>query len=502
MNRDKKELGLAIFISIIISILLALLFRSRAYDDPFITYRYADNLRHGLGFVYNPSERVQSTTTPLFALLLAFLSPLWGDLPHLANLIGALSLAAGGLLLWELAAFWKAPWAGWTGLLLYPMFPLAITPLGSETPLYIAICLGAFVAYFHKRYNWSAVCAALAVLIRPDGLLVGIILGADFTIRYLKDKGQNPSSVTGFVSIPWEAILVFSILLLPWFGFAWAYFGSPFPVTLVAKQQQGAMAVSQRFAEGFLTTVGWYRSWRYELEAILALFGFVYVIRRAHGWLLFLAWPILYFASFSILGVSRYFWYYTPLVPGFLVCAGLGLQAISVWRPHMLPRWHLKYPLKMDRWTAFYPRSMQILSMILLIILGLAQVHGLPRLRSPDQRYAIYRAAGEWLAAHTDQDATVGALEVGIIGYYARRSMVDFAGLIQPQVAAQLTGGIDYNYAARWAVETFHPQYIVLFSGDFPQLEQEVVAPHCRLAMTFPGPTFRYEKDLLIYDCH
>ena len=115
---------------------------SRSYDDPYITYRYAENVRRGFGFVYNPGERIQSTTTPLFTLLLAVLSPLWGDLPHLANLIGVLSLAAGGLLLWELAAIWKTPWAGWIGLLLYPIFPLAITPLGSETPLYIALLPG------------------------------------------------------------------------------------------------------------------------------------------------------------------------------------------------------------------------------------------------------------------------------------------------------------------------------------------------------------------------
>jgi len=162
----------------------------RSYDDPFITYRYAENIHRGFGFVYNPGERTQSTTTPLFTLLLAALSPLWGILPHLANLIGIFSLAAGGLLLWELAAIWKAPWAGWIGLLLYPFFPLAITSLGSETPLYIAFCLGAFVAYVRKRYCVTAVCAALAVLTRPDGLLVGMLLAVDFTIRYFRNRSS------------------------------------------------------------------------------------------------------------------------------------------------------------------------------------------------------------------------------------------------------------------------------------------------------------------------
>ena len=62
-------------------LLLFFAFSSWAYDDPFITFRYAQNLRAGLGFVYNPGERVLSTTTPLYTLLLTGLSFLWSDLP-------------------------------------------------------------------------------------------------------------------------------------------------------------------------------------------------------------------------------------------------------------------------------------------------------------------------------------------------------------------------------------------------------------------------------------
>src|SRR6059036_1127551 len=69
--------------------LLTAAFGHWGYDDPFITYRYADNLRHGLGLVYNPGERVLSTTTPLFAVLLAGLGVVSPDLPRLANLVGA-----------------------------------------------------------------------------------------------------------------------------------------------------------------------------------------------------------------------------------------------------------------------------------------------------------------------------------------------------------------------------------------------------------------------------
>lgn len=53
----------------IISAVLLMTFYRWAYDDPFISYRYAENLTRGLGFVYNPGERILSTTTPLFTFL-------------------------------------------------------------------------------------------------------------------------------------------------------------------------------------------------------------------------------------------------------------------------------------------------------------------------------------------------------------------------------------------------------------------------------------------------
>ncbi len=94
--------------------LLYLAFSGWGNDDPYITYRYAHNLAAGKGFVYNPGEQVLSTTTPLFTLLLALAAPVWEKLtnstiPQLANLVGAFSLALGGLFLWLLAGRGDTP---------------------------------------------------------------------------------------------------------------------------------------------------------------------------------------------------------------------------------------------------------------------------------------------------------------------------------------------------------------------------------------------------------
>src|SRR5260370_7749062 len=48
------------------------------FDDAYITFRYAANLARGLGLVFNPSEHVLGTTSPLFTVILAGVGRLVG----------------------------------------------------------------------------------------------------------------------------------------------------------------------------------------------------------------------------------------------------------------------------------------------------------------------------------------------------------------------------------------------------------------------------------------
>jgi hypothetical protein len=250
------------------------------------------------------------------------------------------------------------------------------------------------------------------------------------------------------------------------------------------------MAISQQFAPGFLTILRGYVRWPYLLQAGLSVAGTIYAARRARSWLLFLAWPVLYFAAYSILGVSRYFWYYAPLVPGFIAAAGLGLAAFGT------PQLALGSSLSRRDILVFS------FSAAILVLLVFGQVRSLWRLRGQaDTRFAIYQAVGEWLQVQTSAGDRVGALEVGIIGYYARRPMVDFAGLIQPQVAAQLGEQTNYEDAALWAVEHYRPEYLVLPVGSFPRLQQTYIQRECRLVEYFPGRRYGYRENLSIYAC-
>lgn len=461
-----------------VGVALSIAFAPWAYDDPFITYRYAANLRAGLGWVYNPGERLLSTTTPLFALILALLGAVWSDLPRLANWISAFSFALGGLFLWDLARTRKSPAVGWAGLLLYPTFPLLLATTGSEMGFYLALCLGAFALYARQRYWSAALLAGLAVLARSDAILVPLLLASDYLFRHWKDFRRG-------AAIPWGPLALFVGLVLSWHAFAWGYFGAPLPLTLFAKQAQGQMAISTLFGPGFLRVAGWYaRHWFAWLEAALALLGLGFALARRRVWVLFLAWPLLYFLAYSALGVTSYPWYYAPLVPGFIVAVGLGMEALQ------------RNFSKIG--ATFATPGFAAIAGLLLV----AQMARLDALRqNPDSRYPIYRAVGEWIAQNTSPETRVAALEVGIIGFYAQRPMIDFAGLIQPEVATQMGRATTYEDTAIWAVETYRPDILALLEGMFPRLEQGLAAQYCQPLQRFVGSDYGYPADLQVYAC-
>jgi hypothetical protein len=433
----------------------------RGYDDPYITFRYAANLRAGLGFVYNPGLHVQSTTAPLYALALAGLGGLWGDLPQLSNAVSVLSLALGGYCLYRLGIHAKAPLAGAVSAFLYATFPLLWSTLGAETCLYLMLLLASLVAFAKGRTGWAFGLAAAATLTRPDGILMGGVLALTYLFRRRR--------------APWRSLALYAGLVLPWFLFAWVYFGSPLPATLAAKQHQGQMTISDSFLQGLARTLVTYsQQWQYWLWLLPGLIGLVSLARRGRRWWPLLLWSGLYVVAYAALGVSRYFWYYAPLVPAVTVAVGVGSAAgVEQVRTRVgLSPWVLRTLAVAGLGLLFWPN---------LSTLAWMRHH-------PDARLGIYREVGQWLAAHTPAGASVGALEVGIIGYYSQRPMIDFAGLIQPKVAA------------RWALAYFEPDYVVVGRGWFPHLEEDrAFQEACWLLQRFVHPSFQGELEL--YRC-
>ena len=104
---------------------------------------------------------------------------------------------------------------------------------GMETPLYTLLIMTTFLAVVRGKHHWAAVLAGLAFIMRLDGLAVG---GALLLALWLQNR-----------RLPVTATLLYLCTLLPWVLFAFWYFGSPIPLSMIAKQHHLQNAGSNRY---------------------------------------------------------------------------------------------------------------------------------------------------------------------------------------------------------------------------------------------------------------
>jgi arabinofuranosyltransferase len=186
-------------------LLAALAWRERwIADDAFVDLRVVKNIQHGLGPVYNPGERVEAFTSPLWVAVLWSVSSVLSfvALEWVAVVLGALFSVAG----FAMAA--RGAWLLWRrtgpvqlalplGLLAF----LAVRPVwdfatsGLETGLVLAWLGGCFwivAAVLDRdgsRARLAAVLIGLGPLVRPDlaifsaGFLVALCAAAPTTGR-------------------------------------------------------------------------------------------------------------------------------------------------------------------------------------------------------------------------------------------------------------------------------------------------------------------------------
>lgn len=156
-------------------------------DDAYISFRYARNLSHGAGLVFNPGgPAVEGYSNFLWVLILAVLDKV-GIAPPFASVW--LSVGAT-LVLWGLVVAFclsrTEPGREW--LVLLPAFGLALTrsfavwaTSGLETRVFELLCVAGLLRLIveaEARLRWETARPlagwplALAALMRPDGLLV------------------------------------------------------------------------------------------------------------------------------------------------------------------------------------------------------------------------------------------------------------------------------------------------------------------------------------------
>lgn len=458
---ERKYVSVQLFILIGLSILTVILFFRFSTEDSYITYRYAQNLIDGNGFTYNQGEEYLGTTAPFYGLILAFFGILGFNIPYIGGILSAFSLGLAVILIYLLTLKKGYPLVGLMCGLFILLNPWFLQTFGSETYFELLMIICAFYFYDQKKYIPTTVFCALAFLVRPDGIIPGIIIFADYIFQNKK--------------FPFKEVIIFVILCAPIFLFNYFSFNALLPSTLEAKQAQYASGLWRRFLPGTLK----YASLILKENALLyfliplMIIGGIAVLLSGKIWFLIALWTVLHTVGYMFLKVSFYHWYLIPLLFLLMLMGAFSIhfimQAPRFFKENKIKKWNLKIfnqEIKISvgkfkdiglplEWTYRILSIVIIASCIISIFGGIRAYHNTYK-ALPSPKLELYAKAGKWIANNTPLDATISALEVGYLGYHAERKVIDLVGLVTPEVSKHVR---ERNF--EWAVIKYKPDYFI-----------------------------------------
>lgn len=237
-------------------------------DDILISLRYAYNLASGYGLVWNPGEAVLGITNLGWTLVASVFYLLGASLvtaPLLLRLLNIL-LHAGLVALLSLWCWRRGnTWAGVIAAALVAVdAPIMMWGLlGFETTAQALLITVAVLPLLDDRpIRWTLVLAALATIIRPDSLVVYVIL---LVIALAVDRGRA-------MALP---LAVSIALLATLFSYQRAVYGEWLPNTYALKATGGAGTLWRGFA--YL----WRFSWEETFALPLLCAPFAFLLWRA-----------------------------------------------------------------------------------------------------------------------------------------------------------------------------------------------------------------------------
>ncbi|MBX3066438.1 MAG: hypothetical protein KF726_25890 [Anaerolineae bacterium] len=402
-------------------------------DDSWIHQTYARNLALTGRWEYVPGVPSAGSTSPLYTVLLATGYML--RLPYLlwTHFLGALALALGGIVGARIAdrLFPSVKRAGlWTGLALVLSWHLVwAATSGMETMLFGALCLCVIALAYRQidtrpdlsRFGEGVafgMVGAILIATRPEGSLLLLIIGGIMLLA------RPQGSWRGLLLWYAGAALGGGIGLTPYALLNLSLNGSLLPNTFSAKQMQGSLLAAQ----GFFYNLARMLEPMSAGGQLLLLPGAVwFVVKQARPFqrinLLYLI-PLLWSAALILLFVIRlpapyqHGRYIIPALPTFIVIGvGATVQLVSRRYRGMIGRVAV-------RTLGFTTMGI----FVLFFVIGATTFATDVQLIESDMV-----VAAQWLAQNIPADQLLAVHDIGAVGYFAPRPILDIAGLITPE---------------------------------------------------------------------
>jgi 4-amino-4-deoxy-L-arabinose transferase-like glycosyltransferase len=420
--RTPELIGLAVLAGAVIA--LSLRVGNWMLDDAFISFRYAENLVHGHGLVYNVGERVEGYTNFLWVIILSLFRWLGADTVAVSRILGVLLNLAVVILLWFVARPAGSD-RGRSGLspflaaaLLGSMGAFTIWgPAGMEVPLFALLLLLSVVLARAASAHGDAVSVrdgllaglvlALTTMTRPEGLLALAVVVVLLFVRSLQR-----ASWKSFISV----LAGFALLYLPYYVWRYSYYGYPLPNTFYAKVGASSVQVER----GLLYLLDFARS--YPQVLIPALAG------AALGWKeLTVRLSTLVSAVFLIYIIAvggdcmPGFRFLAPIAPLFCLLAAKGILGIAGL-------------IRTRTAGALLAAAIALTVAGLNLFAPFAQRVVYPLIRA-DQVVYYGRIVGERLRAMARSDAVLATNTGGSVPYYSGLKTIDMLGLNDTHIA-------------------------------------------------------------------
>jgi hypothetical protein len=373
-------------------------------DDSWIHAVFARNLATGHGFSFNPDEPVAGSTGPLYSLILAALYWVTKQMVWSAKVVGIACQAASAVFMAR-AAGRLSPGNRWTPLLCGLLVALSpsltwASVSGMEISLYLLLVCAGLDFYLAGRQVAAAALWAVGVWVRPDGLLLILL------------------SLVGPRSLLRRKLLIIAPIVAVYLAFNMAIGHTLLPQTVGTKAHFGfevARTMNLMREWGTLWGIPYHHDDQLEHPMLLVPFmvwGALLLARRHPLVVAYWIGLALAFSLFRDTSAShkRYIIY---VVPFGLLLATYGLSEV-----------HQRFPS--------VPRGIAaVIALACLAWQGVyldrkATMHGW----NVQNINGMQVTLGKIAADVAPPGSTVGASDVGAIGYFSGRRIVDLMGLV------------------------------------------------------------------------
>lgn len=385
-------------------------------DDTFIYLQYAKNIASGNGFSFNSGEQSYGVTSPLWVLLMTIpyftgINGFW-----FAKILDLLAALLAMVVFFRLTKFFFPENTllrhTATGIFIINAWFVRWAFTGMETSLAVLLVLYIFYLYYSQKYSLMFFICGLMYLTRPESIVLIIILFALVMYHQIKIKKFSILKLLKYTGL----VL---ITVLPFLIFAKLNFGTFLPNTALGKSTLtlNITVIINQLKEITKTLAG-----SSIPEMMLSLWFLIIAIRKKDFYakhpsdntiplvLWILGLSILYVVTDADI-ISRYLLIISP----FIIL--IGLKAIEL----------IKY------------KQIVVTIAVYLICVFYSQFIFYKFVKPSTNDFTIgvnecLIPIGKWLHDNTPGDSKILVNDVGVIGYFSERYIIDAAALINRDI--------------------------------------------------------------------